>query len=92
MFLINKTYNYIHMLLFNYCLQLNSPNPTCGAGVQIRGGVAEMAKTGMAQRYLAGKIKRNEDEGDKGKSVKSDFQVSGSHNWVDGNTHWGRKY
>lgn len=41
-----------------------------------------MAKTGMAQRYLAGKIKRNGDEGDKGETVKSDFQVSGLHNWM----------
>ena len=32
-----------------------------------------MAKTGMTQRYLAGKIKRNRDEGDKRESVKGDF-------------------
>lgn len=51
-----------------------------------------MAKTGMTQRYLAGKIKRNGDEGVKGESVKGDFQVSGSHNWMDGNSHQGRKY
>lgn len=51
-----------------------------------------MAKTGMTQRYqyLADKIKKN--GGDKGEGVKSDFQVSSSHNWMDGNTHWGRRY
>ena len=46
----------------------------------------------MTQRYLAGKIKRNRDEGDKRESVKGDFQVSGSHNSMDGNSHQGRKY